>query len=635
MTTSGRDRFTGQPVRSCTSRPTCALDLGRGSGKALVGAPRHHAKRRRRPAADAFERRPPRSRRDRAPHGGRRAKLPMPGSRARRAPISGQSPGSSNVTTMRPMSARTPDTRRSPSDGLDAPHQRADEPRPVPALERELPVVDDDRGHPADYGRSDSQRATAAAARSPLTHGALRSWPAGRCRSSPPPGRIPARRSPVPGRARLPGREGERRAALAHDDGAPDPAAAARGHGRRELRDRDGAMTSRCRRRQLVGPAGNQRQVPRGTLENRALVEHPVHRTADQSHERPGQRRAVEPEVDGDDRCGRPGAGVRQQRARGAGAGGVPQTARVRATGRRPPPHPRRSAGIRTKTMRARPSASIPMRGRHAERARCRPRARCGGPPARRTARRGARAPARRRRPRARGPNSSATTRTKTGRGGHVGRLVEGRVRQRCQSHSQRRGVCPCCLSQSLTVNVAGTAAAAAAGAVVPRAAAAVRPDAITASRSRQERARQPSTPASRCQGGGSRRARAGGRPGRSGRPSSATGPAAAGPARTVPRRVEQRIGRPVAAEEHVLAVVDPLAGHAVDECGGAAAAARCAVDDGDRTPASASRTAAVRPAHPAPSTTTWGRAAAVNGCATRSAAPAAPGPDAGRERRA
>ena len=124
-------------------------------------------------SVDARPSTPAGSRRGRARHVGAREKLPMPGSRASRAAHLRPVRARPRRTSMRPMTAHVSTTSRSASDRPDRPHERVDEPRPVPALQRQLAVVDDDGGHRrlCDcrlHRLSASRQAAASAARWPL-----------------------------------------------------------------------------------------------------------------------------------------------------------------------------------------------------------------------------------------------------------------------------------------------------------------------------------------------------------------------------------------------------------------------------------------------------------------------------------
>ena len=104
---------------------------------------------------------------------------------------------------------------------------------------------------------------------------------------------------------------------------------------------------------------------------------------------------------------------------------------------------------------------------------------------------------------------------------------------------------------------------------------------------------------------------------------------------RQAQRRVERRqvrraddaqefVGLAVAAEQCVLAVVEPQAGLPIRERRGPPAQPRCFFDDGDAHPAMPAMPAA-SPAQPAPTTTTW-RASVLRDSATAKRPPGAKG---------
>ena len=147
--TSGCERLTGQPVAVLHAPADDALDLRRRNRKPLVGASRgdpetssRYALRRRRPRAAAI------ASRSGATRAGAREKLPMPGSRASRARTSSQSRAGPephhDPAEHEPHVGRR---RGRPSSASNRPHEHADEPRPVAALERQFAVVNDDGGH--------------------------------------------------------------------------------------------------------------------------------------------------------------------------------------------------------------------------------------------------------------------------------------------------------------------------------------------------------------------------------------------------------------------------------------------------------------------------------------------------------
>ena len=121
--------------------------------------------------------------------------------------------------------------------------------------------------------------------------------------------------------------------------------------------------------------------------------------------------------------------------------------------------------------------------------------------------------------------------------------------------------------------------------------------------RSRQSSASHASTPASRCSGDGS----GGQRQTRRAPARSITSTAEPGCSETKARcrcggESERLV---IAADEHVLAVVDALAGRRIGERGGAPAQRRPRLEDEHAAPRSASAVAALRPAKPPPMTMT------------------------------
>ena len=173
-----------------------------------------------------------------------------------------------------------------------------------------------------------------------------------------------------------------------------------------------------------------------------------------------------------------------------------------------------------------------------------------------------------------------------------------------CQSISRSLGVCPFLTSQSSTVSPGEAAILGAPGRSDRRARRSGVAMRSIESRSRQPRASQSSTPAPPDESGaGSARALEARRP---------TLPVhhRHGQLRLEPHVLEradlaeEREGLDVAAEQDVLAVVDPLAGVAVAERRRAPAEPRARLEHQDpRARAAARRTAALRPAKPAPMT--------------------------------
>src|SRR6185503_10262738 len=101
---------------------------------------------------------------------------------------------------------------------------------------------------------------------------------------------------------RLPGGDRERRALFADDDGTAQLGALHRRQRNSQLTKRQVdkllvGLTHQCRR-----AARDERQMRAGFAEQRALVEHPLHRAAGQADKAVRRHRAIEPEIDGDDR---------------------------------------------------------------------------------------------------------------------------------------------------------------------------------------------------------------------------------------------------------------------------------------------------------------------------------------------
>ena len=245
--------------------------------------------------------------------------------------------------------------------------------------------------------------------------GALDRAPADRCR--PVAGEVEARRSAssTPGAARRPARARTSRAARERRRAATSTRAARAGSDCAPPRVPPAPRARRCpARRGRVAPLATIERCDAAVAEDRALVEHPVHRAPRQPDERSSSmHRAVVPEVDGHDR-------LRRHRARRS------STIGGQRRGRRPP---RCESNAYHGTARDRPRvASIALAAdldaarpgrRSIQHARQRLHPHLAAArlderraPAPRTARRAAprqrRSPSRRRR----GPNSSASTRT-------------------------------------------------------------------------------------------------------------------------------------------------------------------------------------------------------------------------------
>ncbi len=142
-----RDRR-ASPCASLMQPADLALDLRRRERKPLVGAPRADAERRRLPIAEIVEDR----RRQRVEvvrrRGRRSEKLAMPNTRrnaiARPRPTARPAPSSISI---RPITDRTLDDVEAGQRRPQVADEHLDEPRPVPPLERQLLVVNDDRVH--------------------------------------------------------------------------------------------------------------------------------------------------------------------------------------------------------------------------------------------------------------------------------------------------------------------------------------------------------------------------------------------------------------------------------------------------------------------------------------------------------
>ena len=340
--------------------------------------------------------------------------------------------------------------------------------------------------------------------------------------------------------------------------------------------------------------------------EHRALVEHPLHRAAGQPTNGSSMTGAIEPQVDGDDRRRRhaPARAIerrlerRRRRRRTARASANHGTAEITA-----PAGQRLAAGVDRATAPSWHATPSPAR-------RCAPRRRalrCTRAPARRTsgaaawsaARSPRRADRRRTSPRARARRAAPPP----DRGG----WLSAASASGSHSISRRRAVWPLRISQFSTVSPGDAAIARRAGRQLARRAfAAAPPSAATDSRSRQTSASQSSTPASRCSGARQRRDTSS----RDRRPArSIIVTPSCGCRRTLSigadlAQKRERLG--VAAEQHVLAVVDELAGLAIGERRRAAAEPAARLEhEHARAVARRAATAALRPAKPAPTTTT------------------------------
>ena len=147
IVSAGCSRSTRQPFASLMQPADLALDLRRRERQPLVGARRRHAERRRRRDRRGRRGSPPPARRSRAARGRRSEKFAMPNTRPSRSRTSSHGASAPSSISIRPMTIAPTRTCSPASARLEVAHQQLNEPGPVPPLQRQLLVVDDDRVH--------------------------------------------------------------------------------------------------------------------------------------------------------------------------------------------------------------------------------------------------------------------------------------------------------------------------------------------------------------------------------------------------------------------------------------------------------------------------------------------------------